>query len=270
MDKVICNNCGLTGHIYRDCKKPVSSFGIIIFRIDRESPEILMIQRKNSLCYIEFLRGKYNINDNTYITNLFSKCSNHEKQMIRESEFDNLWIDLWTTKKTVNIEIKDYLKKDYENSKFKFNKLLSSGKITLLLDKCNNLYFNTEWEFPKGRRNKNETNFETAKREFTEETGYTDNDYIIIDNINTIHEEYKSNNNVKYRHNYNIGYLKNLSKIPYVDEENIVQATEIKDIKWLNKTEALEKIRDYHTYRKKIINDIFDFIETIPTKISLI
>ena len=66
-----CNNCGMKGHLYRDCKNPVTSFGHIIFRKDRKEPEILMIQRKDSLCYIEFIRGKYDIQDYKYIISLF-------------------------------------------------------------------------------------------------------------------------------------------------------------------------------------------------------
>ena len=45
---IYCNNCGIKGHLYKDCKRPVLSCGNIIFRLDKEEPEILMIQRKDS------------------------------------------------------------------------------------------------------------------------------------------------------------------------------------------------------------------------------
>ena len=48
------------------------------------------------------------------------------------------------------------------------------------------------------------------------------------------------------------------------DSENVSnneQITEIKDIQWLTKTEALNKCRDYHVSRKDLIIKIFDFIE---------
>ena len=32
MNKNICNNCGRQGHIFYQCKLPISSFGIIIFK----------------------------------------------------------------------------------------------------------------------------------------------------------------------------------------------------------------------------------------------
>ena len=56
-----CNNCGKKGHLYKECKLPVTSCGNIVFRLDKDEPEILMIQRKDSLCYIDFIRGKYDI-----------------------------------------------------------------------------------------------------------------------------------------------------------------------------------------------------------------
>ena len=52
-----CNNCGKKGHMYKDCKLPVTSCGNIVYRDDTEEPKVLMIQRKDSLCYIDFLRG---------------------------------------------------------------------------------------------------------------------------------------------------------------------------------------------------------------------
>ncbi len=36
---VYCNNCGYIGHLYRDCKFPVLSYGVIIFRDDKQQDE---------------------------------------------------------------------------------------------------------------------------------------------------------------------------------------------------------------------------------------
>ena len=45
-----CNNCGILGHTYSQCKNPIMSYGIIA--INPENNKILMINRKDSLCYI--------------------------------------------------------------------------------------------------------------------------------------------------------------------------------------------------------------------------
>ena len=59
--KYICNNCGAYGHLFYKCKKPIMSFGVISYRIGSDDKiEYLMIRRKDSLGYVDFLRGKYN------------------------------------------------------------------------------------------------------------------------------------------------------------------------------------------------------------------
>ena len=56
---IYCNNCGLKGHMQRDCRNPVLSCGNLIFRKDTEEPKVMMIQRKDSLCFIDLIRGGY-------------------------------------------------------------------------------------------------------------------------------------------------------------------------------------------------------------------
>ena len=70
---IICNNCGKVGHVYSNCPGPTTSYGIIIFRFIDKIPEILMINRKKSLCYIEFIQGKYNLYNPNYIQMLIDK-----------------------------------------------------------------------------------------------------------------------------------------------------------------------------------------------------
>ena len=53
-----CNNCGKQGHLYHQCKLPITSNGIIAFRKNKTSElEYLMICRKDSLGYIDLIRG---------------------------------------------------------------------------------------------------------------------------------------------------------------------------------------------------------------------
>ena len=61
-----CNNCGKNGHLYYQCKKPIISAGIILFK-KRPKIQFLLICRKDSLGYVDFMRGKYNIYNPSYI-----------------------------------------------------------------------------------------------------------------------------------------------------------------------------------------------------------
>ena len=99
---IFCMNCGKNGHNIKLCKEPITSCGIICFKIDnlslykidnflfnkyinikdfnyeninyfnkinfhRKDIKFILIQRKHSLSYIEFVRGKYNENDDTQV-----------------------------------------------------------------------------------------------------------------------------------------------------------------------------------------------------------
>ena len=61
-NEIYCNNCGKCGHLYHHCKLPITSIGIVVFRVNNKIPEFLMIRRKDSLGHIDFMRGKYSLN----------------------------------------------------------------------------------------------------------------------------------------------------------------------------------------------------------------
>ena len=115
------------------------------------------------MCYIEFIRGKYNPSNIEYVK-LLSNCSKTEVNNIKTLDFDELWNKLWIHKDYVNSRIKN----EYSTGKRLFNKLKETDKLKNVLEMINTQYDTPEWE-PKGRRNKNEYNKQCAIREFKEE-----------------------------------------------------------------------------------------------------
>ena len=63
-----CNNCGETGHAFHQCKKPITSIGIIVYKEVGEDKQrqYLMICRKDTLGFVDFMRGKYHLHDNEH------------------------------------------------------------------------------------------------------------------------------------------------------------------------------------------------------------
>ena len=275
--EIYCNNCGLKGHMYKDCKQPVLSCGNLIFRKDTEEPKILMIQRKDSLCYIEFIRGKYDTYNIKYIQILIDKCTTEEKQNLLNYSYELLWQKLWLIdEKTVNEQKnnQDYLK-GYEKFKklsdgYFFNKTKEFINLDYFMKKTKTNYPDTEWEFPKGRRNNHESNYDCARREFTEETNYLSSDYQLINNLLPFSEEFMGENRVRYKYIYYIGYLTNIEKDVYIDPKNKDQFNELKNIKWLTKAESLNIIRDYHHTRRDVIHKIFDLIDNLDKEYVLV
>ena len=58
---IICSNCGIKGHTFKQCIKPKISLGVIGFKFFKKEKIIkyLMIRRKDSHGFVEFIRGKY-------------------------------------------------------------------------------------------------------------------------------------------------------------------------------------------------------------------
>jgi len=256
-----CNNCGNEGHYYRECRYPIMSYGIILYDdSEKENIKIVLIERKNTLSYIEFLRGKYDINNNEYIQLLFDRMNNEEKNLILNHEFDFLWNNLWVNLNNLNNRIK----KEYVISKKYFNILQKNNinNFKFFFDNSENIYNENEWEIPKGRRNNKEKNKSCAIREFQEETNVSPDKYKIFNNVIPLIEEYTGFNGVNHKHVYYIAKINEYEDVK-INPNNENQNLEVKSIKWYNKDECLEKIRDYSNYKKDIIKTFFLFIENI-------
>lgn len=271
--QVYCNNCGKLGHVYRECKYPVMSCGNIIFK-QAVSPKILMIQRKDSLCYIDFIRGKYDIYNIPYIQTLIDKFTLQEKGNILKESYEMLWKKLWLTDTLDDVQHNDYMKGHDKfmrlKSGFLYNKTQEYITLEYFVKKSSTNYTTPEWEFPKGRRNNKESDRDCAIREFEEETNYNLSDYRLLSNIIPFTEEFLGENQVRYKYIYYIGYLLNTDKCAELQEDNHHQVSEISDIQWVTETEALTRIRDYHFSRKSIITKIFGFIKGLGNEYAIL
>ena len=259
-----CNNCGKTGHLYHQCKKPITSNGIILFRNNRDTKtkEYLMICRKDTLGYVDFLRGKYPIYNYVFIKNLINEMTDNEKQKIMTEEFDTLWKQLWGER--VGLQYKN----EEKNSRDKFNSLRLgiNGKniqfdLKQIVSKSNTEWKEPEWGFPKGRRNHMENDINCAIREFEEETGIRKNQIEIVSNILPLEEIFTGSNLKSYKHKYYLANIKNNR----IDINNF-QKSEVSNLKWFTLEDCIYKIRPYNYEKIETINNV----EKILNKYSLI
>lgn len=254
MNKInnICNNCGKHGHLFHQCKLPITSYGIILFRHSTEGLQFLMIRRKDSFGYIDFIRGKYSPYNIEQIQNRVDEMSNSEKERILTEPFDKLWKQLWGENSSTQ-----YRNEEQASSK-KFelvkNGFVVDGKTISLGDIVANSSTNwseTEWEFPKGRRNFQEKDLECAVREFEEETGIAQNNIIVIDNLLPFEEMYIGSNHKCYKHKYFLAFMNNNDELL----QNY-QKTEVSKIEWKKFDECMESIRPYNLEKKMLITSI--------------
>jgi ADP-ribose pyrophosphatase YjhB (NUDIX family) len=216
-----------------------------------------MIQKKDSISYTEFIRGKYDIHNIIYILKLFDKMTKQEKNELETLTFSELWKKLWV--KNNNNDNK--FMKDFNKSNIKFNKIIDGYVIcrednSLLYVNMSYLIKNTtnaqfqEWEFPKGRRKLFETDIQSSIREFREETGIN-NHLTLQDNFRQFEESFQGSNNIRYRNIYYVAkFTGNTNKVKF-DKDNFQQLKEVRDVKWFTYDEVLEKIQ-LHDCSEKI------------------
>lgn len=255
----ICNNCGKQGHMFHQCKLPITSYGIIAFRGNAEGIEYLMIRRKNSFGYIDFVRGKYSPYNLTQLKNMIDEMSLQEKELILHQSFDVLWTEMWGES---NIGSNQYKSEECASKKkfelLKEGVLIDNTVYTLkdLVSLSTTTWSETEWEFPKGRRNQKEKDLDCALREFQEETGIPQNKLTIIENVLPFEEMFIGSNHKAYKHKYFLGLFNNLQEDTNAEELSNFQTTEVSKLEWKTLNKCLESIRPYNLEKKEIIQNI--------------
>ena len=249
-----CNNCGKNGHLFHQCKLPITSYGIILFRSSDKGPQYLMIRRKDSFGFIDFIRGKYLCNNVSQLQKCVDEMSVEEKARIVNEPFENLWKFLWGDNNSGSIQ---YRGEELSSSK-KFDNIkngiyINSEMVTLenIVKSSKTQWSETEWEFPKGRRNFQEKDLDCALREFEEETGYSKKDIQIIDNLMPFEEIFIGSNHKSYKHKYYLAYMNET-----IDSLQNFQKSEVSKIEWKTVGECLESIRPYHLEKKQLITNI--------------
>ena len=256
-----CNNCGTKGHIFYQCKQPITSVGIIVFIKNADGlNEYLMIRRKDSIGYVEFMRGKYNIYSKVYLINLISEMTIEEKHRILTNDFDTLWKQLWGD------DINTQYRGEEKISREKFDSLKQGilineqeYSIESLINESNTQWTETEWGFPKGRHNNQEKDLLCALREFEEETGYSRTSINILQNVLPFEEIFTGSNYKSYKHKYYVAIMENA----YVMEKtNSYQRTEVSKMEWKTYNDSLHLIRPYNLEKKNVLTRVETMLNT--------
>lgn len=243
---IICINCLKKGHTFKYCIYPIISYGILAYKKQNDELKYLLVQRKDTIGYIDFIRGKYPY-DNTgmKLKILFSEMTYTEKYRILTLSFDKLWWDLWNDRQS-----RVFLN-EYTLAKTKYEKL---DIMNLVLDNLeNSKWEDSEFCIPKGRRNNLENMIECAIREFCEETGYNMHDLKIKNNGKYVEEYFIGSNGISYKHIYYIAEINTNKDIPKIDENNVNQVGEIKAVKWFNYKDTMNIFRNYESTKRSII-----------------
>ena len=273
-NNIYCYNCGIYGHLCKVCHLPIISTGIICFKQNqdilnfkknqdmlnfKDNLRFIMIKRRYTLGYTNFIRGQYNLEKKSLL-NLVNIMTIEEKHKIISDDFENLWKDLWL----IN-DIHNAYFNEFEKSNEKFNELKNTSckdiNLLAIIGSSNTNYIEQEWGFPKGRRDKDETNLECGIREFEEETNINHNQYKLL-NLKPIVEDFMGTDNKKYRNIYYIAEYTDKDDTIFLSN-NQFQLAEISDVKFMSFNEIKDHIRPYNGEKLNVLESLINSLKFI-------
>lgn len=205
------------------------SYGLSLMRKHKGRFQVLMIQKRYTYQYNQFVHGHYNHKDDKQLIAIFSKMTLAEKVIICGLNFSFIWHHVWIGK-AFNANSYMMLKTKFEHA---FLSDCGHRLIGLLKEASQG---ELVWEMPKGRPStRGEPILQCAVREFEEETGIRPTQYRVFgDSMVYSH----SDEGVKYTNTYFLAFETEpiLQQIRF---ELQSQVDEISDIKWM----SLEKVK---------------------------
>lgn len=223
------------------------SYGVAICRFNTETNqyELLLVKKRCTYNFVEFVLGHYAKNNESRLLYLFNGMTNSEKLSILSLDYGNIYYNVFLTNpdslffddKTV---ISENLAK-YKEYKRKFIETFTRDggvKLRKIIAKSKNI--ETIWEVPKGRKSHpQEKELMCAIRETEEETGIGLDKYNLLMDISPRKISHMDAN-TKYMNYIYIGVINNNKYVPKVLFSNNQQISEVVNMTWM----SLDQIRN--------------------------
>lgn len=250
----VCKNCRKSGHMADRCPVPIVSYGCIAVSSrwtgNKLENKYVMIRRQHTIPFMDFVRGRYNNMDDVH--KMFSRMTVGEiaelgsaAELGAARRIEPVWRKLWSMSADHPLGKNQRAEVALTESKFS---QLDVGKLVEeylpLADET------TEWGFPKGRRESEETEEECAVREFMEETGFKQRDFKLL-NVPPVVEEYRGTDGRLYQHIY---YILRLSQ--WVREPRNFSSYEVAEVGLFSYDDAIERIKDYHKEKREVLSEV--------------
>ena len=242
-------------------RPPVTSIGMIPFSVDAsDALSLLMVRRKTSVGFMDFVRGKYSITNLHRLHALIDTMTMQEKDAVLQKNYDDLWIMAWGKS---HARTSYRLETDQSSVSFETLKrgISIDGKMTTLqtlMQDSTTKWTEPEWEFPKGRKNFQEKDIDCAYREVSEETGLPAKDLTLVENIVPFEEIFIGSNFKTYKYKYF------LASVPTTEGDlTQFQQSEISAVRWFTCSEALEAVRPYHIEKLRLIKAVKSVLESL-------
>jgi len=211
-----------------------------------------MVRRKDSMCYTDFVRGKFDPTDKVYVRTLLDNMTQQELARIKCETFEALWARLWNNSERHEYELK-FAKEKFEEVRPEIESSVS-------------VYTEPEWGFPKGRRLKCESDQGCAEREFFEETNIMRSSYTIVSGTQ-LEETFAGTNGIMYRHKYFIAVMSRPDRIDIHQRFTNMQKREISAIGWKTMADCMNLTRPQYTQRHAMLQTLSQLAETLEVRL---
>jgi 8-oxo-dGTP pyrophosphatase MutT (NUDIX family) len=215
---------------------------------DINDVEVLMVRRKDSMSFTEFVRGKYDPADQAYVLKLIGNMTKAEIVRLLNEPFDQIWSKMWTDRRDSELVA----------ARERFH------LVRPLLLTAESPYNEAEWGFPKGRRMRCETDTTCAEREFWEETNTLRSAYIIVSGVQ-LEETFVGTNNIPYQHRYFVGLL--VDPVDIHQKFTDMQRREISAIGWKTLSECMDLTRPHYIERRLVLEQLVHIVETFEVRL---
>jgi 8-oxo-dGTP pyrophosphatase MutT (NUDIX family) len=212
-------------------------------------PEYLLVQRKDSIAFVEFVRGKYDPADLSYIRDeLISEMTADEQQRLKTQPLLTLWSQVWGSRASACPSAAQ--RNEIASSTRAYDTLcasLPSGGIASLVTSVTKHAAERAWGFPKGRKSGTETDVACAVREFQEECNVDPRHIHVYDNP-SYEEVFEGCNGVLYRHVYFLARIVDMRASPAAHPTpGSVQAQEVGAVDWYSYSGMCTKFTDHQS-----------------------
>lgn len=212
----------------------VMSYGVACVRKNPDNGcyEVLMIKKRYTYAFIEFIRGMYDPYKHRDIEYMFACMTITEKSLIQTRSFSTLWN--YCNGEPTKSSDRSIFSRAYR----KYTSLVEQDDEILVKLLNNTKNATLLWEIPKGRPNKKETSLHSAVREFEEETGLNKENYRILFDEGTIEYSF-IDCGVNYKYVYYLAVLVGNTN-PTYDYKNEHMLGEVSEIRFMTSTATQE------------------------------
>lgn len=277
---ISCSNCEGHGHLFKDCKKPIQSFGILAWTLTPAKTvtaappstltapnlSVCLIQRRHTISFEAFVRGKY---DEDELRMHSERMTMDEKKAILDTDWDTLYDSVMNNKHINGVggskqKTNVFAQRERDRAKH----LYDSVNLNDLFNTTTCQVLNPTWEFPKGRKFSKETEEACALREFQEETGIPISDVTLVSDPVTkkpiwFEEVFCGINKRMYHNRYMLAFVNPESTGPFIDPNNPSQLSEVQDAKFFSYHDAMSIIHPFHPEKRHCLHQAYETMKLI-------